>query len=647
VPGTLPSAPLVPSGEEADKLNEESRNGLAHEIGLVSVSAGTDPKYVGPSSGYSFAKLLLAHTGRRTRGSVQRQPDADATSPSSLPMEMFLVTSTPLPSSLDHTLQLSATYFEFIHVQFPFLHQPSHRQLIEHVYKSENPSPIASFQVGMVLAISATILSRRVKLPFSGEGFAATAITFLEQLDIEHSLQGLQCLLLLTMYTLHSSFLGFNAWYLNYQAIAAVLDLGLQRDVRAGRSMTFLEQEMRTRVFWVVYTLDRTLATTMGRPIGLRDEACDLRVRQTHVHVDLKLIADHFYQLPMDISDDLLSNSPTSERISGDTPTSITCAIHLFKLAQYNSEIKYILHSISRDTPRYTYPSIPDISEWQKDMMVRLRQWWVDIPQFYKDKRHMTLMCELKYHEIIMLLLRPSPRIHNPTEESMTTCHASAVTSTHIWKELYQAERLTYSWTTIHAISLSVTTMLYCIWTVPNIAKGTKVDALISDVRAGSNVLSAAGEHWSEAKKSRNILDELSNATIRWLMDVDAQRTNIQAAATRAHQSTNSVSETNSPYQPLPTPADSLAQLQPLHTFSDPGFQQQYSSRTQGDFNHWPFANVDTGIESYISSEDLAAYLGAPDPYSSDIHMTMQGIFSEFQPTFDFGSTEDMGMRFQ
>ena len=296
---TLRSTSLTPAGEEAspsyninrNNAGEENLNELAHEIGLVSASAGTDLKYVGPSSGYTFAKLLLAHAGLKTRDSLQRHANGDASSASSFSKEMFLSAPTPLPSSSNHTLQLSATYFEFINVQFPFLHQPSHRQLIEDVYKSENPSPVAQFQVSMVLAISATILSKRTRLPFTGEGFAASAMSFLEQLNVEHSLQGLQCLLLLIMYTLHSSFLGLNAWYLNYQAIAAVLDLGLQRDVRAGRSMTFFEQEMRTRIFWVVYTLDRTLATTMGRPIGLRDEACDLRVRKVSILLDLEPVS--------------------------------------------------------------------------------------------------------------------------------------------------------------------------------------------------------------------------------------------------------------------------------------------------------------------------------------------------------------------
>lgn len=57
-----------------------------------------------------------------------------------------------------------------------------------------------------------------------------------------------------------------------------VLDLGLQRDPPNTAPLSRFQREMRTRIFMVVYSLDRRLATMMGRPIGLRDEACDLRV---------------------------------------------------------------------------------------------------------------------------------------------------------------------------------------------------------------------------------------------------------------------------------------------------------------------------------------------------------------------------------
>jgi len=268
---------IGPQPQQTPTVEDPQRENLAHEIGLVSVTAGQDPRYVGPSSGYSFAKLVLASAGQRRRKNTTTLTQGfQITSP--VDEETLRITPTTIPSNIAQSLQLSAAYWESIHFQYSFLHRPTHKKLIEHMYTSSTPSPVAAFQVYMVLAISATILSRRLKVPLSAEGYCASAMAFFERIQIEGSLEGLQCLLLLQIYALNNPSIGLNVWYLNYQCIASVLDLGLQRDVRAGQNVSMLTQEMRTRIFWVVYSLDRTLATIMGRPIGLRDEACELRV---------------------------------------------------------------------------------------------------------------------------------------------------------------------------------------------------------------------------------------------------------------------------------------------------------------------------------------------------------------------------------
>jgi hypothetical protein len=254
---------------------------LRHEIGLVSLSAGTDPRYIGPSSGYSFARLLLACAARRDK-SIKKPSKirADISDRFAFLLQEFTLSEPPtaLPVDMNYAIKLSEAYFETSHIQCPFLHQPSHESLIRKVYNQEDPSPVDAFQVNMVLAISATIVSRRLKLSLPGAGYCASAMTYFSKIYLENSLQGLQCLLLLLLYTTISPSTGLNVWYLNYQCIAALLDLGLQRDVKSGRGISVLEQELRTRMFWVIYTLDRSVATVMGRPVGFRDEACDLRV---------------------------------------------------------------------------------------------------------------------------------------------------------------------------------------------------------------------------------------------------------------------------------------------------------------------------------------------------------------------------------
>jgi hypothetical protein len=55
-------------------------------------------------------------------------------------------------------------------------------------------------------------------------------------------------------------------------------------------------------------------------------------------------------------------------------------AVHFFKLARMNSEMKYVLHSVNRETPSYAYPVICDILQWQDAMRIQLDEWYASIP---------------------------------------------------------------------------------------------------------------------------------------------------------------------------------------------------------------------------------------------------------------------------
>ncbi|ORY61617.1 fungal-specific transcription factor domain-containing protein, partial [Pseudomassariella vexata] len=484
----------TPAGD-ADQSNAER----VHDIGLVSVGAGHDLRYVGPSSGYAFAKLLLKVTGvPAPRGNSLQQKRRDLAPSDALTAAQALrITPSPLPAKLEHSVQLSSVYWETMHPQYPFLHQPTYLKRLEHVYGSPEPRPVYKFQTFMVLAISATVLSHRYKTVLSAEGFAASALEAFEKTQVEGSLEGIQCLLLLIVYALVNPSTRLNAWYLNYLCISAVLDLGLQRDVRGNLSL--LTREMRTRIFWVVYSLDRSLATALGRPIGLRDEACDLR-------------------LPLDIDDDQLLDPNATPRQFGTNPMGITNAIHLIKLAHLNSEIKYIGHSISNKTPSYCYPVVTDLEAWQSNMQSRLDQWAVELSQ-HCPSRYLTQVATLRYHEARILLLRPSPANISPAAAALRTCHVSASAVVRITLEMYREDLLVYSWPAMHTLFLATITMLYCVCAVPDLSEeaATAVEAVQMQLQAVSNILSSAAETWPDARRSRDVLDEVGTATIRWI----------------------------------------------------------------------------------------------------------------------------------
>jgi hypothetical protein len=273
-----PEGQRIPSPEQS----------LSHQVGLVSLSAGGDPKYIGSSGGYFFTQLLgstnASHDSRPTGGTRQLQ-DARRHD-RGIAIKAFQNISIGLPSTESLTKQLSEAYFDTIHLQYPFLHRPTHERLIHETFNPDTQDEIAVFQVTMVLSISALVISRRSHVELPSAGWCAAAVKKFSSLHVENSMRGLQCLLLLMIYAMHSPSSHFNAWSINYQCIAMVVDLGLQREPSRVISLSLLQREMRTRIFWVVYSLDRKLSTMMGRPIGLRDEACDLRVCICLCHLD-------------------------------------------------------------------------------------------------------------------------------------------------------------------------------------------------------------------------------------------------------------------------------------------------------------------------------------------------------------------------
>ncbi|KAI1424509.1 fungal-specific transcription factor domain-containing protein [Xylaria sp. FL1777] len=473
-----------------------SNAGLSHEVGLVSLGANRDPRYIGPSSGYVFCKLMLAASTRvgKTTGAVNNSTSSVAP----YLRELVIETQGPIPITKDQAVNLCQTYFDIIHVQYPFLHYPTFLHSLRRFFEDDSQNHVAGFQIYMVLAISATIVSRLHKIPLSGERYYMTALQYFEKIQMESSVQGLQCILLLLIFAMQSSTIRLDVWCLNYQCIASVLDLGLQRAVTTSSGISKLDQEMRTRIFWVVYTLDRTIATMMGRPIGLRDEACDLRT-------------------PADLSDNDIESEVTSTPSLG-APTHMTYAIHLFKLAKINSEIKYVANSVNSDAPNYAYPAIIDISVWQKEVLTRLDQWAAGIPAARDANDYSRTILLLRYHSVRMLLLRPSPNIPRPDQDSLRHCYSSAEESIRLYNELYKKNLLVHNWITFHSTVLSTITMFYCILSVPSIATTLEVEEFMSNVRASLNVLSAVGEHYSGAKRSRDILDELAGPISRWLL---------------------------------------------------------------------------------------------------------------------------------
>ncbi|PWY82381.1 Zn(II)2Cys6 transcription factor [Aspergillus eucalypticola CBS 122712] len=481
-----------------DKDDWDPARDITDQLGLVSINAEADLRYLGPSSGLFFTRFVLTGLGRRAGLAQESVPLTGGTN--FIPVELLDIQPKGLPSDFRQAQWLTQAYFQAVHGQFPFLHRPSHLDLLQKAYNGiELLLPIDQFQIYMVLAIGATIRSQQLKILLSAEGYCASAIVRLDTIFQKSSVRGVQCMLLLQMYTFHNPSSTISLWTLHYHCLAHVLELGLHRNVR-GSAFTEFDQEMRTRVFWCVYTMDRYLCTSLGRAIGIMDEQCDLR-------------------LPHDISDeDLQPDQPIPNQSSTPGITDMSSAIHLFKLARFNAEIKCVLYCIDRNYPPYTQPTITDPNHWQQDILRRLRQWKAAIPQHHPQSpsHYLNSLLEIRYHELVMLVLRPSPLFPYPSKTLIKLCFDAALKCTRLYRRLYITSMLHYNRTIVQSLFLCTITIFYCIW-APNGLEEEEptLDTVLHALKSASDILSATGEYWLEVKRTRDVLDCITKATVR------------------------------------------------------------------------------------------------------------------------------------
>lgn len=95
--------------------------------------------------------------------------------------------------------------------------------------------------------------------------------------------------------------------------------------------------------------------------------------------------------------------------------------------------------------------------------------------------------------------------------------------------------------------------MLHCIWNVSTIANTIESQSLQKDLRSVSNILSALGEYWPEAKRSRDALDEIGMTTLRWLDDNNnnATHTSLYTAPTNSYSNQPDISTTAEAEMPI------------------------------------------------------------------------------------------------
>lgn len=252
-------------------------------------------------------------------------------------------------------------------------------------------------------------------------------------------LETIQARLIQCLYLLSSSRAN-ECWYSFGTALQVVTALGLHRKSPAKRSKTgfsYLELEIRKRLFWSVYTLDKYLSIMFGRPRLLHDEDID-------------------QELPDELNDeDLLEEDPALR--TGSTDSMMIASVLHYRFVASNSSLQSIL-TISRlgrilgGISRQLYSINPISRDSPLETAVRLTSeletWKESVPPLFNSVRPASLIPPLCRQSQVLQLAYSHAMIHvtrsflltDFTDLSRRPRDSSSMVSAHVQKCIQAAE---------------------------------------------------------------------------------------------------------------------------------------------------------------------------------------------------------------
>lgn len=157
-----------------------------------------------------------------------------------------------------YATQLVQHYFDKIFTTLPCLNEASFFGALDAVYRDQSSaSSFDIFCVYMVLAVGTMSLSRsQDSAAHQAACFVKTALEHAEAVITPSEIRGVQATLLLVQYSMLEP-AHFNSWYLIGVASRIMIDIGLHQEPLELSKRKPAEMDLRRRIFYCVYSLDR------------------------------------------------------------------------------------------------------------------------------------------------------------------------------------------------------------------------------------------------------------------------------------------------------------------------------------------------------------------------------------------------------
>ncbi|EXJ85720.1 hypothetical protein A1O1_06088 [Capronia coronata CBS 617.96] len=550
VPGQTPVTQAGDSSSQS-KDSADVYDELSNSVGLLSLNAAAEPYFLGSTSGFSLARMVHAILSSSFSAASTEQLDVSPRHPQSLfqlgndwaAVEQAGAQLSFPPKHISE--QLVAMYINRIHSRYPVLDKMALLQTCERREELDPSIPsdcMKLFAHHMVIAIGARNFEL-ISSPLADvvpEAHYAAALRYLDAPLQVHGLESVQALLLLAIFSVRTSGSSgtLGGWHVLGLAMRMAVELGLHRKSKPrDRRFDPYQRELRKRVFWTAYILDRTLCITLGRPFAVAEHEIDV-------------------ELPIDIPDTIkdpstilaLERSPPP--VPNPHPTSLSSFIHMIRLCRIESRIQRFIYGTDA-----SWASNPDDPIFDV-LLQELAEWKATIPfpreisqlstghdidrRLYESQEFF----EVFYAKAVQLLLRPrisaltksgtlqapdsSPRPGSshvqvadsraPSQDRyLALCARAAGDVCQYYKRLHQYTSVGYSLLSLNSVFTAGMMLLYCMWaTLGRAFSSTAVyhPNWSNDIRACSSVLFVIAERSPPAKRYRDAFEVLASRMI-------------------------------------------------------------------------------------------------------------------------------------
>lgn len=363
--------------------------------------------FTGPSSVRAFSATLTAKL------------EAKGTPPSSFSTKVLTAfpsrdykrkTQTPEPPPRLVSDQLVNIYFQEWAPLYPVVHRPAILKVFDQYLadaSSLKDQPLKIIQLNLIFGIAA--LSSKSRTNQDPAIFEQNWYTQLESHCGEVSVSVLQCMVLAQMYFLikgdYQSLIRYRAL-----AIGVIQALGLDQS-QEPFAFDLLTTEIRKKVFWCQYTLDRFVAAVTGLPIMLRD---------CHIGTEA----------PADVDDENFTKTGFTPALPNE-PTRMSSALALLKASKILGKAIETLYPSAADheiSMSKLYELSMELDSWKKSLPTHLQLTFIQDKPSTNVTGSRSPLLSLVYYFIRILIHRPAACFGNPKIMSpamITVCDAS------------------------------------------------------------------------------------------------------------------------------------------------------------------------------------------------------------------------------